>query len=77
MDFRKRFSALLKRFRRIVIWITLRVHIKSRWTVRTGKRSILKILKRQGDCEESIVEVKNARVSGQTKSLDREGENEG
>ena len=30
-----------------------------------------------GDCEESIVEVKNAGVSGQTKSLDREGENEG
>ena len=29
-----------------------------------------------GDCEECIVEIKNARVSGQTKSLEREGENE-
>ena len=83
MDFRKRFSSLLKRFRRIFIWITLCwhdvaytgglrewdrqdraltavgghldylglictpwVHIKSRWAVRTAKRSILTILKK-------------------------------
>ena len=32
--------------------------------------------KKKGDCEECIVEIKNARVSGQTKSLEREGENE-
>ena len=29
-----------------------------------------------GDCEECIVETKNVRVSGQTKSLEGEGENE-